>query len=461
MTRRYDAVVIGAGPAGLSAGACLGEMGLNVMVLDEQDRPGGQLFCNIEAAAGSGSRLFGEDFETGAALVKRFANSRAGYENSASVWQADPDGTVFYSRSGRSRKICGNYVIMATGAMERPVPFPGWQLAGVMGAGAVNRMAKLASLLPSGPVVLAGSGPLLLWEAARLYRKGIDITALLDTAPVFPPAPAFAHIPNALRRMDFLWKGLSLLRELQSGRIPWYRGVTGLRATGTNRLKAVEARCKTAALHLKTDMLFVHFGVIPNTHIFRQAGCRMAWKSDQRYWYPECDQWGRTNFEKIFAAGDGAIVSGGVAAIYKGALSALEVARCLGMISEHERDTRAVSINKEIASDQFPRPFVDALYAHRPGCFSFEDDTVLCRCEHITVGDVRKAVSEGGRDLDEIKVMTRVGMGPCQGRMCGPALAEMVASDLSMPCEKLSLLNIRPPLKPVPLQEIADLELTN
>ncbi|MCP4721349.1 MAG: hypothetical protein GY860_17990 [Desulfobacteraceae bacterium] len=185
----------------------------------------------------------------------------------------------------------------------------------------------------------------------------------------------------------------------------------------------------------------------------------MAWKKDQRYWYPICDEWGRTNFERIFAAGDGARVSGGMAAICKGELAALEVARCLGMISDYERDTRALPLKKEIQSDGYPRPFVDALYG--PANFSFENNTVLCRCENVTVGDVRNAVREGGRDLDEIKVMTRVGMGPCQGRMCGPALAEIVAAELSRPCERLRLLNIRPPLKPVPLQEIADLELNS
>ncbi len=458
MSRHFDAIVIGAGPAGLSAGASLGEMGLNVLVLDEQDLPGGQFFCNIEMAPEQ--TFFGDDYETGVALVERFRKSRAVYENRASVWQVNPDGKVLYSRSGRSRKIRGNYVIMATGAMERPLPFPGWDLAGVMGAGAVNRLAKQASLIPSDSMVIAGSGPLLLLEAAQLIRKGISITAILDTAPAIPPASTVPHIPNALRRIDFLWKGISLLREIRSGNIPYYKGITDIRATGVNGLEAVEARSGSTSLQFKTGMLFIHFGVIPNTHIFRQAGCRMAWNNDLRYWYPVCDEWGRTNFEHIFAVGDGARVSGGVAALYKGELSALEVARCLGMISGDERDTRAVPLKNKMRLDGYPRPFVDALYAPRPA-FSFENNTVLCRCENITVGDVRKAVREGGRDLDEIKIMTRVGMGPCQGRMCGPALAEIVAEELSMPCEKIGLLNVRPPLKPVPLKEIAELELVS
>lgn len=458
MGNHFDAIVIGAGPAGLCAGACLAEMGLDVLTLDEQNQPGGQIFCNIETAPPENRHLFGEDYDRGVQLADRFRKSGATYENSASVWQVDPDGKVCYSQSGKSRQIRASYVIAATGAMERPMPFPGWNLPGVMGVGAVNKLAKEASLTPSGNVVLAGSGPLLLLEACLLIKKGVQIKAILETTPAFPPASAFSHVPKALRRTDFLWKGVSMLREIKASKVPYHKGVTNIRALGQNTLQAVEAQCCNKTLNFKTDMLFVHFGVIPNTHILRQMGCRMSWKHDQRYWYPACDEWGRTNFERIFAAGDGALVSGGLAAQYKGELAALEVAQCLGIIPQYERDALALSLKAAVKQDGYPRPFVDALYAP-PEHFFFEDNTVLCRCENITVGEVRKAVREGGRELNEIKIMTRSGMGPCQGRMCGPALAEVVAAELAISCEKTGLLNIRPPLKPIPLAEIANLEL--
>lgn len=458
MGTHFDAIVIGAGPAGLSAAACLAEMGLEVLTLDEQNQPGGQLFCNIETALPKNRYLFGDDYDRGVKLAARFRKSGAGYENSASVWQVDPDGKICYSQSGKSRQIRANYVIAATGAMERPMPFPGWNLPGVMGAGAVNKLAKQASLRPSGKVVLAGSGPLLLLEATLLIKKGIHISAILETTPAFPTVSAFSHVPKALRRTDFLWKGVSMLREIKAAKIDFHRGVTHIRALGQDTLCAVEAQCGNKRLDVKTDLLLVHFGVIPNTHIFRQMGCRMSWKKDQRYWYPACDEWGRTNFEQIFAAGDGALVSGGLAAQYKGELAALEVARCLGIIPDYERDALALSLKAAVKHDGYPRPFVDAVYAPPEHLF-FEDNTVLCRCENVTVGDVRKAVREGGRELNEIKIMTRTGMGPCQGRMCGPALAEVVAAQLAISCDKTGLLNIRPPLKPIPLGEIANIAL--
>jgi len=459
MSRHYDVIVIGAGPAGLSASSSLAELGLDVLTLDEQSRIGGQIYRNVEAAPAESLALFGKDYSAGLELTRRFRDSGAAYEDCASVWQVNPDGKLCYSRLGSSKQVSANYIIAATGAMERPMPIPGWNLPGVMGAGAANNLAKEAGLSPSGKVVLAGSGPLLLLEASLLIKKGVSIAAILETTPTRPPVPAIPRAPQALLRADFLWKGISMLRDIKKSGVPHYKGVTNIRALGQKTVEAVEAQCGEETLHLNADMLLLHFGVIPNTHIFRQMRCRMAWKPGQRYWYPACDEWGRTNHERIFAAGDGAGVSGALAAQYKGELAALEVARCLGMIPEHERDTLAAPIKKSLRNDAFPRPFIDALYAPRPEQFAFEDSTVLCRCEHVTVGDVRKVVGEGVCEVNEVKAITRCGMGPCQGRMCGPALAEVVGAELSLSPEKAGLLSIRPPLKPIPLEEIAAMDL--
>lgn len=459
MSRHVDVIVIGAGPAGLSAAATLAEMGLSVLTLDEQERIGGQIYRNIEGAPPENLHAFGEDYAKGIPIAGRFRKSGADHESGASVWQVEPDGRVCYSRQGKSQRIQANYTIVATGAMERPVPLPGWNLPGVMGAGAVNNLSKEAFLIPSGEVVLAGSGPLLLLEASLLIKKKVAVAAILDTTPQLPSAVAVSRAPQALRRADFLWKGLAMLNDIKAAGIPHHKGVTQIRIVGKDAVEAIEARCGQKRLHIPATLALLHFGVIPNTHIFRQMGCHMVWKSDQRYWHPKCDPWGRTNFERIFAAGDGASVSGGLAAQYKGELAALEVARCLGIIPAYERDNLAAPIQKALKLDHWPRPFVDAVYAPRPEQFTFDDDTVICRCENVTVGAVRQAVKEGANELNELKIMTRSGMGPCQGRMCGAALAELVAAELSVSPEKTGLLNIRAPLRLLPLEEIAAMPL--
>ncbi len=456
---RHDVIIIGAGPAGMSAGTVLGEMGLNVLVLDEQPAVGGQIYRRIETAPDHRLNFFGKDYSQGLDLARRFKRSGAKFEDCATVWQAEADGSVCYSRKGESKMVRANYILVATGAMERPVPLPGWTLPGVMGAGAANALAKEAELIPSGRVVLVGSGPLLLLEASLLAKKGVDLVAVLETTQVLPPPSALPKGMQALLSPGLLFKGLNVLRKIKKSGVPHYRGVTGIRANGTDGLESVEALHRASRLNLAADTLLVHFGVIPNTQMVRQIGCAMEWDTIGRFWQPKCDGWGRTNFEQIFTAGDGAGVSGALAATFKGELAALEIGRSLGILSAPDRNRFAAPVKKAMKQDGFARPFIDHLFAPRFDGSWFDDDTVICRCENITVGEIRRVVAEGVTDVNEVKIITRCGMGPCQGRMCGPALAEVVGHALSVSPEKTGLLRIRPPLKPVPLEEIAAMDL--
>ncbi len=458
MSRR-DVIVVGAGPAGLSAGAMLAEMGLDVLVLDEQQTPGGQIYRNVENAPEKRIDYFGPDYSNGLDLVKRFRNSNAAYESGATVWQAEHDGVVCYSKDGASKSIRANYIVVATGAMERPVPMPGWTLPGVMGAGAANALAKESGLSPATGVVLAGSGPLLLLEASLLLKKGVEVKAILDTTPALPSLSALGHGPQSIPGAKLMFKGLKVLKDIRKAGVPHYKGITNIRAIGEKRVERVTAKHKGKEISLGTDLLLVHFGVIPSTHMVRQMGCAMQWEPVGRYWQPSCDTWGRTNFEQVFVAGDGAGVTGAIAAALKGELIALEIGRCLGMLDTAARDKAAAPIRKAMMWDGFGRPFIDRLFAPNFDHSWFDNDTVICRCETVTIGDIRQVLAEGVRDVNEVKIITRCGMGPCQGRMCGPALAEVIGHELSRSPEEAGLLRVRPPLKPVPLEEIAAMDL--
>ena len=459
MSKIYDAVVIGAGPAGISASARLAEMGLQVIVLDEQQRLGGQIYRNIQMSSQKIRDEMGEDYTRGLNLAQRFEKSGAVYCSGATVWDIEPEGSVYYSKDHQSKQIRTNYIVVATGAMERPVPFPGWNLPGVMGAGAANNLAKEAGLTPDCDVVMAGSGPLLLLEACLLINKGVKVQAILETTPKLLSVDAMLKMFPALKRIDFLKKGMKMVGDIKKSGIPHYKGITKLRASGSDKVEGVEAYNGSQRLYYPADMLLTHFGVIPNTHIYRLLGCHIDWNREQRYWYPLTDKWGRTNFDTIFAAGDGAGVRGALAAEYKGELAALEIAHCLGIIPKYERDLLARPIEDELRFDNHPRPFVDAAFAPAFSKDSFDDETVLCRCENIHIGDVRKAVSEGVREVNELKIVTRCGMGACQGRMCGPAMAEIIGAELALSPDEVGVLKIRPPLKPIPLGEVAEMEI--
>ena len=241
MSRYYDVIIVGAGPAGLAAGRCLAEMGINVLILDEQHRVGGQIYRRVETASDGTLQVLGEEYRRGLDLARRFHTSGAEYEGGATVWNVKDDGRIAYSRNGKSQEVQAGYVIIATGAMERPFPLPGWNLPGVMGAGAANNLAKEAGLVPTGKVVLAGSGPLLLLEASVLVKKGVNITAILETTANLPSAKTLPHIVPALRRTDFLLKGLKMLREIKKAGVPHHKGVRDIAALGKEKVEAVEA----------------------------------------------------------------------------------------------------------------------------------------------------------------------------------------------------------------------------
>jgi NADPH-dependent 2,4-dienoyl-CoA reductase/sulfur reductase-like enzyme len=459
MNTHRDIIIIGAGPAGLSAAVTAAGYGLDVLVVDEQPSPGGQIYRNIERASAQALAILGADYGRGLALVERFRESRAEYLGNAVVWRIDPSGNVCFSQKGQSREINARHVLIATGAMERPVPFAGWTLPGVMGVGAVDANFKSSNMVPSGPVVLAGSGPLLLSTASHLISCGVAVTAVLNTNPPGNILACMPVVPKALRRPDYLLKGLGMIVNLQRAGIRHVRGVTEYRAHGSDCLDHVSFKSSGGSGTLSAGVLLVHEGVVPRCDLTRQVGIAHLWDPVQRCWYPKTTTRGRTEMEAIHVAGDGAFVHGGMAAQLKGSLAALDIAATLEALPRHKNNDAAHRIRGRLYAELAPRPFVDALYQPRPNLYRLPPDTLVCRCEAVTAGDIRQAIDEGCRDPNEIKAITRCGMGPCQGRMCGSALAEFTADFLKLETFDLNSLRIRPPVRNISLEELAGLSL--
>ena len=184
MKREFDVVVIGAGPAGMSAAIGLRARGLTVLVVDEQPAPGGQIWRAVEAVAATPTgRLLGDEYRAGAGLAERFRACGAFYEPDTQVWQIEPDWHVYMTRQGRAEVVRAGRVVLALGAQERPAPFPGWTLPGVLTVGAAQILLKTSRQVPAEPVWVAGSGPLPLLYMAQLLRAGGKVAGWLDTSP--------------------------------------------------------------------------------------------------------------------------------------------------------------------------------------------------------------------------------------------------------------------------------------
>ena len=445
----FDLAIIGAGPAGMAAAALAAELGLATVVIDEQDAPGGQIYRGIERAADPAA--LGADYAAGAALAGALRNSGAEYRPATTVWRIDPEGVLSVVSDGKGTAIEARRILIATGAIERPMPIPGWTLPGVMTAGAAQILLKTAGLVPDGRAVLAGQGPLLYLVAWQLMRAGAPPVAVLETTPRENYGAAAACLGDWWGGRRDLRKGLGLLLGLRRAGIPVRRGVTGLQARGRDKVAAVA----WDGGEIAADLLLLHDGVIPNTQISLGLQLEHAWDPGQLCWRPVLDAWGRTSLVNVSIAGDGGGIAGAAAAASSGRLAALDIAASLGRIDAAERDRRARPAQAALSRERALRPFLDALYRPAPSALSPGDEVIACRCEEVTAGQIRRAVRLGATGPNQAKAFLRCGMGPCQGRICGPIVSAVIAEARGVPVAEVGTYRPRAPYKPVTLGALA------
>ncbi len=460
MKSKYDVIIIGAGPAGMAAAIECGKSGLSTLVLGDQGSPGGQVYRAIERMRPQELAIFGDDYRHGQDLAHRFREAKVEYLPGAQVWQIDSDHIVSFLIEEKARQAKAGKTIIATGARERPVPIPGWTLAGVMAATAADVLLKSHGIVPDGRIVVAGSGPLLFLTASRLIEFGVTVSAVLDTTPLSNYFAALPALPGALRGYKYLLKGLQMKQRIRRSGTPIFRNVRNIEADGSNAVKAVRFSSNGTNRELKVDTLLLHNGVVPDTQITRQLECVHSWFDTQRYWQPVVNQWGDTSETGIAVIGDGAGIAGAKAAEASGHLAGLEAAYQMKAISWQERDRQAAPFKKLIKREKAVRPFLDRLFRPASELLVPRDDrTIVCRCEEVTAGDIRKALELGASGPNQLKSQTRCGMGPCQARMCGLTVSEIIADHRNEPVDSIGYHRVRPPIIPITVDQLADLEL--
>jgi NADPH-dependent 2,4-dienoyl-CoA reductase/sulfur reductase-like enzyme len=448
-----ELAIIGAGPAGMAAAVLAAETGVDTVLIDEQASPGGQIYRGIERSRPC-SQL-GPDYLAGQKLAAALRASRVDYRPGTTLWHIDPDGILSVESGGRSETLTAGRILLATGAIERPVPIPGWTLPGVMGAGAAQILLKSADLVAEGRAVLAGQGPLLYLFAAQLVRAGAPPIALLETTPLENCLEAAQHLGGLWLGRRLAMKGLGLVLSVRRAGIPIRHAVRGLRAIGRQSLE----RIAWEGGELAADHLFLHEGVIPNVQVSLALQLRHEWDEAQLCWRPARNAWGQTSLPGIAIAGDGGGIDGADAAALSGRLAALDAAAQLGHIGEAERDRRAAPMRTALDRERALRPFLDRLYRPTPGVLApAEDEVVACRCEEVSVGRIRRAARLGASGPNQLKAFTRCGMGPCQGRICGPVVSAVIADALGKSIAEIGTYRPRAPFKPITVGALANLD---
>mgnify|MGYP000672897374 CR=1 FL=1 len=459
MMKRYDMIVVGAGPAGLSAAIEAAKKGMHVVVYDENAKPGGQLFKQIHKFFGSKehkAKIRG--FHIGEELLAEAAELGVEVVLNAIVIGIFPEKEVTVKVEDHVIHVKGDTILIATGASENMVTFPGWTLPGVLGAGAADVLLKSASMLPEGPVVLCGNGPLILQTVVHLKHFGIPIAGVALTGSPASLFKAALRMPGALLRPQYLLHGMGMgLRTFFGAPCPPAANDISIRRDGETLTVDFTSFGKRKSL--QGTAVLLHEGVVPETRITRLARCRHAWNPRQRYWHAETDVWGKTNVCGIRVAGDSAGVRGADAAIASGEAVALDICRELGALTLETRDRLAKAALFRLYRCDAMQPFMETFFAPSPSALLPADDAVVCRCEELTAGELRRTIEAGCYSPDGLKSQARPGMGTCQGRMCSAAVAEMIAHAHGLPIETLPPYHAQPPLFPLPLEELASMSI--
>jgi hypothetical protein len=300
----------------------------------------------------------------------------------------------------------------------------------------------------------------VLLYASQLIKAGVKPHSILDTTPKGAIRRALPHLISALRNLPQLIRGLGYMMTIARARVPVRRGVEAVEVTGADHVETVSYRRKkkwTRAkwYELEADLVLLHEGVVPHTHLAMSLGVKHVWHAAQLCWRPELDADGKSSLPGISITGDGAGIGGWRVAVADGALVAQAMALSLG--ASAITDQFCTSLRRERALHASLRPFLDALYQPRAALLAPTDDVIICRCEEKTAGDLRVAVAQGCLGPNQVKSFTRCGMGPCQGRACALTLTTLIAKERDIKPEEIGYLRIRPPLKALTLGELAAL----
>ena len=466
--KKFDLVVIGAGPGGIAAAVEAAKAGLKVVVLDENAKPGGRIFSqHNEGFHLTDSKIMGPDYEKGRKLLAEFHTYRnqIDYLSDALVFGIFKNNILAFQQKGSGNSMTFAKLVVATGAYDRPIAFPGWTLPGVLTVGGAQTFVKMQRVLPGENILFAGTGPLQLVVANQVLDAGGKIEAILEAGNI---DNWFKLLGGFIGNWKILSDGLRYLKGIQKTNVPILRKHIIVEIRGDSKVEeAVIARVDKAwrpiegtyrSLHV--DTVCIGYGLVPSNEITRLAGCQHVYVPSLGGWVPERKDDMETSVNGVYAVGDGAGVAGSAIAIIEGRIAGISLSHSLGRLSLDKAQKLKIPLVKSLRNIQRFRNIIDEMTLPRPGLYELaNDETLICRCEEISLGDIKNAMNKGLTEINEIKRLTRCGMGRCQGRMCGPILQEVLARLTGKPAGDIGYLNQRPPTKPVSLEMLKSLPL--
>lgn len=448
-------VIVGAGPAGMRAAEVLAGHGIRPVVLDEAPASGGQVYRRQPPGF---TRSYGKLYGLEAAKARRLHDAfdalgdRIDYRPDALVWGI-AGRRLQILRDGCGETLEFDRVLLATGATDRVIPFPGWTLPGVYTLGGAQVALKHQACAIGRRVVFFGSSPLLPLVASQYARAGARVAAVLDTAP---RAAKRAALPGLLAGGRTAWKGFGYVVRLAARGIRYRHGITPVAALGDAEVEGFVYRDTAGRRReIACDAVAFGYGLKSEWQLADLAGCRFVFDALTHQWRVDQDALGRSSVDGVYVAGDGARIAGADVAELTGERAARAI---LADGGDPDQDAALARIGRVLAGHARLRRAIDRAFPFPAGLArAVPDDCPVCRCEAVSAGELRASVR--GLDADEVnraKAFSRVGMGRCQGRICGPAASEIVAATRGCPIEQAGRLRSQPPIKPLPIAAFAE-----
>lgn len=460
---RTRVAIVGAGPAGMAAAIELSAVGADVLVFDESFRAGGQIYRQppVGFSVEHRGHQAAPSHERGDALLQQLEAQGVRVMSGVTVWNASP-GRLDLEVDGAPAVCDCDVLILATGAYDRSVAFPGWTTPGVITAGAAQVMVRGFLVKPGTRALVAGTGPLLLPTVSALVAAGAEVVGALEANTRWRALSALGGVlgSRARRREAAFYARVILGRRLRysfSSAVFAVQGGDRVRSAVIGRLGRDGVPLPHTAREVDVDLVCTGFGLSPSVELARVAGCEMHHQAARGGWVPRHDDRMATSVQGIFVAGEIAGIGGADVAIAEGKLAGLAAAEHLGL--PDPRGARAAELKSAAARRTRERRASDALlraFSIPPGVHQLaKDDTLVCRCEDVTFAQMRDAVELCGRDNRTAKMATRAGMGPCQGRICQALIADLLRHRLGGPTEDPPCPSVQIPVKPVAVTTVA------
>lgn len=459
MTGHRPLVVIGGGPGGMAAATEAARAGLACTLIDEAPRLGGQIYR--QPPGGDSGHTGGRGSQMRAELAE--FTDRVEVLSATSVLGLWPGHRVLLSSDGAAGEIQADQVVVAAGAYERPVPFPGWTLPGVMAAAGLQALIRTTGVKAGRRALVAGTGPVIANVARRLLDVGVEVVAVLEagrapwsTGALLEPWAGSEMAKEAAESWGVLERaGVSLV---ENHAVFAAHGSLEVSSATYGPLTADEWRPRRdGSRTVEVDLVVIGYGFVPNSELTELAGCRHVPYLDG--WVPERSATMATSVDGLYAVGDCASSSGALVAEEEGRIAGISAAEHCGLLSPAEAGRRRAGPADRLRTLAPVVHALEELTRPRPGLGELaQADTLLCRCEEVSLSEVDDAIANGARDLQAVKLFTRLGMGPCQGRNCAPSTARHISMATGCSAAAVGRINPRPPLRPVTLGALAGME---